>query len=114
PRGKPHRYFFVLGHRARAIATDRNRLVLADRLRPIRDDGNLLVVAHRFRPVVLHLRGLVVVARLLPVVPDPVRLVLLDLDVLVLLGVQKDLLGALLVLEANLIEVGGAAALARA
>jgi hypothetical protein len=37
-----------------------------------------------------------------------VAFVLLDLDVLVLLGVQEELLGALLVLEADLVEVGPA------
>ena len=54
----------------------------------------------------LDVRRLVVVDRLGPVVADPVRLVVLDLDVLVLLGVEEDLLGALLVLEAQLVEVG--------
>ena len=60
----------------------------------------------------LDVRCLVVVDRLLAIVPDPVRLVVLDLDVLVLLGVDEELLRALLVLEADLVEVGRAAALA--
>jgi len=50
-------------------------------------------------------RHLVVVDRLRPIVADPVGFVLLDLDVLVHLGVNEELLGALLVLEPNLVEV---------
>ena len=60
----------------------------------------------------LTMRRLVVVDRLLAVVAHPVRLVVLDLDVLVLLGVDEELLRALLVLEADLVEVAVAAALA--
>ncbi len=37
---------------------------------------------------------------------DPVGLVVLDLDVLVPLGMDEQLLGALLVLHADLVEVG--------
>ena len=44
----------------------------------------------------LDVIGLIVIDRLRPVVPDPMRLVVLDLDVLVLLGVNPKLLGALL------------------
>ena len=52
--------------------------------------------------------------RLLAVMPDPMRLVVLDLDVLVLLGVQPQLLRTLLVLEADGVGIAISPALAAA
>src|SRR5207248_8648691 len=61
------------------------------------------------RAVVFDSRRLVVVDRLAAIVPHPMRLVILDFNVLALLGVNVDLLFALLVLAANLVEVLGRA-----
>jgi hypothetical protein len=76
--------------------------------------GDLFVVVDGFGPVVLDVRLLVVADGLGAVVPDRVRLVVLDLDVLVPLGMQPDLLGALLVLEAQRVGIAVGAALAGA
>ncbi len=55
----------------------------------------------------LDVAGFVVVDGLLAITADPVGLVVLDLDVLILLGVDPELLGALLVLKADGVGVAG-------
>src|SRR5688572_1358210 len=101
----------VLPDGLRPVLADRDGLVLGDALGPVAADGDRLVVVDGLRPIVLDVGDLVVVDRLRAIVADPVRLVVLDLDVLVLLGVDEQLLRALQVLEPDLVEVVGAAAL---
>src|SRR5262249_19189230 len=97
---------FVLTHGFRTVRSDGDGLVAADLLGAIHSDGDRLVVVDRLGAVVLDVGRLVVVDDLGAVVPDPVGLVVFDFDVLVLLGVDEELLRAHLVLEADLVEVG--------
>src|SRR5262245_47255775 len=100
-------------HLLRSVGADRDLFVRANVFSSIGTNAGLLIDAHCFRPIVLDLGLLIVVDDLGAVVAHPVGLVVLDLDVLVLLGVDEELFRALLVLESDLVEVGGAAALAR-
>ncbi len=97
-----------------AIGADLDFLVGAHALGAIDTDSNRLGVADRLGAIVADLGVLVMGDGLGPVVPYRVGLVVLDHTVLVLLGVDVELLRALQVLEADLVEVGFAAALAAA
>src|SRR5690606_14714957 len=97
-------------------------IVLADRCRAVLADGERLIHTHRGRALVLHLdrlvvldqRGAIVLHLLAGVVADLDRAVMLDDGAQVLLGMQVDLLGVLLVFEAQFVEILGRAALAAA
>src|SRR5271157_4220136 len=77
-------------------------------------DGDGLVARHGFRALSLYGVGFVVVDVLGAVVALPVGFVVFDLDGLVLLGVEGNEFASLLVLEAQLVVVGGGSALGTA
>src|ERR1700751_260488 len=61
----------------------------------------------------LDMGGLVMIDRLAAVMSHPMRLILLNLDVLVLFRMDPHLLRALLILEADSVGIGRGTALAR-
>src|ERR1043165_6183942 len=97
-----------------AVLADRDGFVLSHGFGPVDLDGDGLVVIDGLGAIVLHVGGFIVVDRLFPVVAHPMRLVVFHFDVLVFLGVDEELLAALLVFEANLVEVRGSAVQAAA
>ena len=87
------------------ILADGNFLVGADAFRPVIGDSDFFIMVHGLRAVMLDLSGFVVVDGLLAVVSHPVRLVILHFDVLVFLRVDEELLAALLIFKADLVEI---------
>src|SRR5690606_4966473 len=95
----------VGAHGNGAVGANGDALVFPDRFGAIDPDGDGLVVAYRLAAVVADSGGFVVADLLAPVVPDDMHLVVLDRDVLVLLGVDGELFLAFFVLEADLVEI---------
>ena len=96
------------------VLPDLDEVALADAVGLGRAHQQHVVELHRTQAVVADGDGLVHADALDPVVAHRVGFIHLDDDVLVALGVDVQLLGALLVLHADFVEVGRRAALAGA
>ena len=97
-----------------AVCADRDRLIRRHLLGAARADRDRFVGAYGFSACGADRHALGAAHALAAVRADRTALVVLDVDLQIFLGLDEDLLAALLVLEADLVEVVGIAALAAA